>query len=92
MKPEFLKELEKLLGPVAAHEFYGRFFVRLAGSRSVHTSDLATEQRRRAIRHARADFLEQISGMINPSEEVKSDRVETFRWELVIPKEFAKNG
>lgn len=92
MKPKFHKELEKLLGPVAAREFMDEHFVRLAGSRHADTAGMRTEKRRRTIINIKNDFLEQISGQIKPAEEVKTDRVETFLWEIFMPKEFAKNG
>jgi hypothetical protein len=91
MKPEFLKELEKRMGPTAAHKFYDEHFLVMAGSA---TSALSSPgQKSREKKRMKKDYLDRIVAALRPSEVVREhDDRTNYRWEFCMPKEYIKNG
>lgn len=94
MKPEFLKDLEKLLGPVRAHKFLDDHFIHCGGSEILdhRISGFRTHQSELEC-HIRNKFRHEVAGCLEPAEEVKKGPMQNvYRWKLYIPKEYVRDG
>lgn len=89
MKPEFHKELEKIIGPVKAADFVSRYFKLLRGSYYIDEID-----RPHATDYYKARMRHNMGMLLNPQfkNRAKGRNSEEVEAVLFIPTEFAREN
>jgi hypothetical protein len=94
VKPEFLTALEKILGPVRAHDFVDKYFHKVTVQTQLHGDvvkrpDFDDVYKNHVVPNAKRD----VAGMLNLHQQLTSRHlINTYTFSAVIPKEFISNG